>query len=100
MNGTPLPPPLPDPAPVVVPQGSRVYVSIQDDKWDLIALRVYGNSTQRGSEHLMYRLLEANYPLRDIAIFPGGVWVIVPDVGTTTEIPLVPWKSTTVLPTT
>jgi phage tail protein X len=77
--------------------GDRIYVSIQDDWWDMIAFRVYG--MQRGSEHLMYRLLEANYHLREIARFPAGVAVTVPSVDlVTTEISLVPWKNATVIP--
>jgi phage tail protein X len=69
----------------------RIYVSTQGDWWDLIALRVYG--VRRGNEHLMFRLLEANYPLRQISQFPAGVAVVVPETDVATEIPLVPWKS-------
>ena len=71
----------------------RIYVSTQGDWWDLIAIRVYG--AKRGNEHLMYRLLEENYPLRDVAQFPAGLPVIIPEVDVSTEIPLVPWKSAT-----
>jgi phage tail protein X len=71
-------------------------VSIQDDWWDMIAIRVYG--FKRGNEHLMYRLLEANYPLREIARFPAGIAVTVPEVQIETEIPLVPWKIATLIP--
>jgi len=77
-------------ASITLPLGARVYVSVQDDWWDTIAMRVYG--MQRGNEHLMYRLIEANYPLRDISHFPAGVAVQVPEVNVATEIPLVPWK--------
>jgi hypothetical protein len=60
----------------------------------MIAMRVYGE--KRGNEHLMYRLLEANYPLRDIVNFPAGVPVVVPEVeDVETTIPLVPWKTAT-----
>lgn len=96
-----IPPPLPpSPEPatqtISLSNGQRIYISMQDDWWDLIAIKVYG--AKRGNEHLMFRLLEANYPLRNISHFPAGVAVIVPDVQTETAIPLVPWKSTTILP--
>ena len=76
---------------VTIPAGSRIYVSTQGDWWDMIALRVYGR--KRGNEHLMFRLLEANYPLREVSNFPAGIPVVVPTVDLATEIPLVPWKS-------
>lgn len=84
--GYPPPPPTP-----------RIYVSQQGDWWDMIAMRVYG--MQRGNEHLMFRLIEANYHLRDVSWFPAGVAVFVPpNTDVTTEIPLVPWKSATRIP--
>jgi len=76
--------------------GANVYTSMQGDEWDMIAMRVYG--IRRGNEHLMYRLLEENYPLRNISIFPAGVAVVVPSIDVATEIPLVPWKVTTIEP--
>lgn len=75
----------------------RIYTSQQGDWWDLISLRVYG--MRRGDENLMHKLIEANYPLRDISHFPGGIAVIVPDVPVRTEIPLVPWKFASVITT-
>jgi phage tail protein X len=59
-------------------------------------MRVYG--PKRGNERLMYRLLEANYALREISNFPAGVPVNVPDVQAETVIPLVPWTSATFIP--
>ena len=73
----------------------RTYLSVQGDWWDLIALRVYG--MRRGDDHLMHKLIEANYPIREISHFPAGVVVIVPDVPTRTTIPLVPWKSASIV---
>lgn len=86
----------PSPVTNAAPLGAHVYISTQGDAWDMIALRVYG--LKRGNEHLMYRLLEANYPLRNISIFSAGTAVIVPDTEIETEIPLVPWKSATIVP--
>lgn len=90
------PPDITPPPADTVPLGAHVYISMQGDVWDMIAMRVYG--LKRGNEHLMYRLLEANYPLRYVSIFSGGMSVIVPDAQIETEIPLVPWKSTTLVP--
>lgn len=95
-GGTTDPPPAPAPTPkstVTVPAGARVYVSTQGDWWDMIAIRVYGR--KRGNEHLMFRLLEANYPIRELSNFPAGVPVIVPAQDVETVIPLVPWKNAT-----
>ena len=75
---------------------TRIYVSQQGDWWDLIAIRVYG--PQRGNEHLMYRLIEANYPIRELAEFPAGVAVIVPTIDIDTEVLLVPWKKAAQIP--
>jgi phage tail protein X len=79
-----------------LPQPQRVIISTQGDWWDTIAVRAYG--LKRGNESLMYRLLEANYPLRDLSHFPAGVSVVVPTVAIATEIPLVPWTSATIGP--
>lgn len=94
-TGTP-PPPVPflDRATPAIPAGDAVYVTVQGDWWDLIALKVYG--MQRGNEHLMYRLLEENYNLRNIVQFSGGIKVAVPPADVTTVIPLVPWKTATI----
>ena len=74
----------------------RIYVSIQGDWWDMIAIRCYGR--KRGNEHLMHRLIEANYPLRDLCNFPAGVAVIVPEIEVGSQIQLVPWKRASRLP--
>jgi phage tail protein X len=99
------PPPTPTPTPstsaavtnTIDTTGKRIYVSTQGDVWDVIAIKVYG--FKRGNESLMYRLLEENYPLRNVSVFPAGLAVVVPEVAVETEIPLVPWKSATLLPT-
>jgi phage tail protein X len=76
----------PEPA----PPPSRVYVTTQGDWWDLISLRCYG--MKRGDDHLMHKLIEANYDLKDVSHFPAGIVVTVPPMPVKTEIPLVPWK--------
>jgi len=73
----------------------KTYVTVQGDWWDLIALKVYG--MRRGDDHYMHKLIEANYHLREIAQFPGGVIVNVPDLPIRAVIPLVPWTSTSII---
>jgi phage tail protein X len=68
----------------------RTYISTQGDWWDNISLRVYG--MRRGDDHLMHKLIEANYQIREVSSFPAGIAVIVPEITVKTEIPLVPWK--------
>lgn len=69
----------------------RVFISTQGDFMDFIAIKAYGR--RRGNEHLMYRLLEENYPLREVVEFPAGVSVIVPTIDVDTVTTLVPWKN-------
>jgi hypothetical protein len=52
---------------------------------------------KRGDDHLMHKLIEANYNLRTISKFPAGVAVTVPDMPVKTEIPLVPWKKAAIV---
>jgi hypothetical protein len=77
------------------PPPPRIYISVQDDWWDLIALKVYG--MRRGDEFYMHKLIEANYYLREVCHFPAGVAVIVPDLPIKTSIPLVPWKKASIV---
>ena len=74
---------------------NKVYVSVQVDYWDLISLKMYG--MRRGDDHYMHKLIEANYAIRDLVEFPGGVAVIVPELPVKTSIPLVPWKSASIV---
>jgi hypothetical protein len=91
ISGTPLVTQYFDP----IPPGARIYTSQQGDWWDLISLRVYG--MRRGDDHLMHRLIEANYHLREVSKFPAGVGVIVPPQPVKLEIPLVPWKKASIV---
>jgi phage tail protein X len=74
----------------------RFIISTQGDWWDTLAMRAYG--VKRGNERLMYRLIEANFWISHVSHFPAGVKVIVPDIPSVTEIPLVPWKKALQLP--
>ena len=62
------------------------YTTIQGDMWDMIAYKVYGR------ESCMKDLLEANEEHRDIAVFPAGITLSVPDVDLPTTSTLPPWK--------
>jgi hypothetical protein len=53
---------------------------------------------RRGDDHLMHKLIEANYDLREVSHFPAGLVVQVPEVPVKTTIPLVPWKSASIVP--
>ena len=98
-NGISLPPDSTTPPVYMqpVPTGASIYISVQGDWWDLIALKVYG--MRRGDEMFMHDLIEANYEIRDICNFPAGVQVIVPPLPVRTVIPLVPWTSASLVPT-
>lgn len=48
------------------------YITKQGDTWDIIAYRVYGR------ENLMHKIIQANYDLRKIVLFPAGVKVVCP----------------------
>jgi len=75
----------------------RTYVSVQDDWWDIISLKCYG--MRRGDEYYMHKLIEANYELRELSHFPGGIIVNVPDLPVKVSIPLVPWKRASIITT-
>lgn len=93
---TEIPPtPLPKLPGQTFAPGTKIYVTLQDDMWDLISLRVYG--MQRGADHHMDTLLAANPALRDYSRLPGGLYVAIPDIPVQTEVALVPWKKVSVI---
>lgn len=51
-----------------------IYVTTQGDCWDLLAYELYGD------EKYMQLLIEANWPLLDVLVFPSGVEIYVPDM--------------------
>jgi phage tail protein X len=81
--------------PLLFPPGTKLYTTVQGDRWDLISLRVYG--MQRGSDHHEDLLIAANPGLQDYNEFPGGLYVVVPDLPVQTVIPLVPWKNASIV---
>lgn len=63
------------------------YTTIQGDKWDSIAYKVYGDTKFTDV------LIEANIEHRDIFIFSAGVVLDIPEVETRiTSDDLPPWK--------
>lgn len=76
---------------------SPTYRTIQEDMWDMIALREYGD------EHAMSMIQDANYDQRFTDAFPGDVILTIPQTVTVannlkaqTSIPntskLLPWR--------
>lgn len=64
----------------------KTYRTIQGDAWDGIAFRLWGK------ECLAHRLMAANPEHLDVAIFPAGVELAVPDIVVEPETPeLPPW---------
>ena len=67
------------------------YRTIENDRWDLIAFKAYGDATQFG------RILEANAPLAINQVLPSGLKINIPilenesDGSVQSEL-LPPWK--------
>lgn len=53
---------------------ASTYTTSQGDTWDLMAYNLYG------AEKYMRCLIEANWPLLDMLVFPSGVKINVPDI--------------------
>lgn len=65
---------------------SRVYTTMQGDMWDAIAYKVYGR------ESYMNYLLQVNEQYNDVAVFPAGVTILIPDVPDVKTTSLPPWR--------
>lgn len=65
---------------------SKTYTTVQGDMWDRIAYKLFG------TEAAMNALLEANQDRKDIAVFPSGVVLTVPDYTPTKTDRLPPWR--------
>lgn len=63
-----------------------VYITVQGDTWDIIALKVYG------SEKHMSKIMLANAQLANIIYFSANVKVICPDIEIQTSGNIPPWK--------
>ncbi|MDR3280936.1 MAG: tail protein X [Synergistaceae bacterium] len=67
----------------------RTYRTQQGDLWDVIAYRMYPDV---GREMCMSALIQANEQHRNIAIFPAGIELSVPDIDIPAVSGLPPWK--------
>ena len=63
------------------------YKTIQGDTWDLIAYKLFG------SEKYMKNLIEANWPLLDVLIFPSGIELTVSDLPEEQDDDLPFWRN-------
>lgn len=64
----------------------KTYITISGDAWDLIAYKTLGNEMHTNA------LIENNLRYRDVAIFPAGVVLNIPDIPTPAASGLPPWK--------
>ena len=55
-------------------QVSNVYITEQNDTWDLIAFKVLGD------EKYTSHLLSSNRELSKVVFFPAGVALIIPEI--------------------
>jgi len=62
------------------------YTTISGDTWDLIAYKILG------SEKYMDLLIKNNLQHKEIAIFPAGIVLNIPEVQAQTSAQLPPWK--------
>lgn len=63
------------------------YITSQNETWDSISLRVYGN------ENRMHVLIEANYDYRDVAVFPANCELVIPELPRGGRIAFPPWRA-------
>lgn len=64
----------------------RKYKTIQGDTWDIIAFN------KLGGEQYTHLLIEANFKYRNYVIFPANVELILPEITTSINTLLPPWK--------
>lgn len=64
----------------------RKYKTIQGDTWDIIAFN------KLGGEQYTHLLIEANFKYRNYAIFPANIELILPEITTSINTLLPPWK--------
>lgn len=66
-------------------QSFKTYQTIENDTWDLIAFKIFGDG-----KYTSY-LLKANPELNKIVIFPAGVLLKVPDITQNNVGDMPPW---------
>lgn len=67
-----------------VEQSFKTYKTLENDTWDLIAFRLFGNA-----KYTSY-LLKSNPDLTKAVLFPAGVLLKIPDI-VETEGDVPPW---------
>ncbi len=65
---------------------SDTYETVQDDTWDMIAYKVYGDEKFAGF------LMEENRLLIDYLVFPGGVTLATPELPEEADEDLPIWR--------
>lgn len=63
-----------------------IYKTQQGETWDTISGKLYGSGKYTGA------LLQANLKYSKYVILPYGAELKVPEVDTTDELPVPPWK--------
>lgn len=63
-----------------------MYKTQQGETWDMIARKLYGSGRYTGT------LIQANLKYAKYVILPYGTLLNVPEVDSTEELPLPPWK--------
>lgn len=64
----------------------KTYITVQGDKWDDIAYRMYGDVNYTD------KLINANMRYRDVYIFSSGVSLDIPELSAPSFDDLPPWK--------
>ena len=63
----------------------KIYITKQNDTWDLIAFNHYGN------ENMMSELIDENLSLSHYVIFPAGIKINIPEAVLKISKSLPPW---------
>lgn len=65
---------------------ANTYTTVQNDTWDIIAKKVYGE--ERYADYLM----QNNFKCIDIFLFSAGTVLNTPELVETTDSTLPPWR--------
>ena len=65
---------------------TETYTTVQGDVWDVVALSVYGDTKYTGW------LMQNNFPLLDIFVFPAGIVLQTPSLPEEVKTELPPWR--------
>lgn len=63
-----------------------IYKTQQGETWDMISGKLYGSGKYTGA------LLQANLKYSRYVILPYGTELNVPEIDTSSELPMPPWK--------